>query len=750
MIGGMHPMSSQIVLVVLSLVLAPSPGFDPDPDVTRPAARSSTGADVTVYALSGTANYGSEYSDEFGQYVSGFAIGTIACNSGDENLVWFADTSEHPVIAQNLYRLMDARFEQVGMSWVKHGFFATDSDYCGPCSDQDGTIPGSYLAVGCSDLYSASLNGNWAYLGPRSEVNAHTGFHLGRLSYGVPPVPHIAERRLQAANVDLDPDANPGAAYFVEGHYVTPDDAADGNGNNNVTYRPAYVLRAGIEEYALEMDDDLSVSQTPAIYAWAASDPDALITEAPVPGEGLFVVGAKATDIGGGFYAYEFAVYNMNSDRSGGSFSVPIPVGSIVRGAGFHDADYHSGEPYDDADWSAVIEPDAVTWTTVPYDQDVHANALRWATLYNFRFECSASPGPTSLTLGLFKPGTIPEVSIASTGPIDVIPCQGDDQCDDGEFCTGSGRCVAGACVFDYQSDCNDNMREDSCDLAEGTSADCNANTIPDECDIATGLSLDDNGNGIPDECCEPVAPAIADSSGLRKNRYISLEPPDLGEPYAIRVRLQSLSGFSGFNQELRWVGPASAAPDEYSDDPTASFMAARLTCDPLFADWSTIDVLHVYGGDIIPGSTYHVQLIGAQCAEQVSLEASYSPHLEVITTPWGDAVEPFFDNPNGVAQPDFNDISGIVSKFLADPDAPLKVVAQLQPDCVKPWNAIDFRDIAASVGGFRGESYPFTGPCPCPSTFSCQQYDCLTDGECASGLCMQGYCADACGRCRP
>lgn len=46
-------------------------------------------------------------------------------------------------------------------------------------------------------------------------------------------------------------------------------------------------------------------------------------------------------------------------------------------------------------------------------------------------------------------------------------------------------------------TDCNENGRLDSCEVAE---SDCNSNGIPDDCDIDLG-SIDCNLNGIPDEC---------------------------------------------------------------------------------------------------------------------------------------------------------------------------------------------------------------------------------------------------------
>ena len=57
-----------------------------------------------------------------------------------------------------------------------------------------------------------------------------------------PGSPTIIDRRLQVHDADIDPDLNAGAAlYFVEGEYITDDDAAAGNDNNNASYRTVNV-----------------------------------------------------------------------------------------------------------------------------------------------------------------------------------------------------------------------------------------------------------------------------------------------------------------------------------------------------------------------------------------------------------------------------------------------------------------------------------------------------------------------------
>ncbi|MDO8629662.1 MAG: hypothetical protein Q7R41_04155, partial [Phycisphaerales bacterium] len=105
--------------------------------------------------------------------VASFGIATMACNLGTQRASWVSYTNQHPVIIQNLFRLKSNRFEQIGMAWVKHGFYAVSDDFCTTCVDP---TDGSELGVGCSDPYSASLNAAQANMSPRYLVNAYTGY----------------------------------------------------------------------------------------------------------------------------------------------------------------------------------------------------------------------------------------------------------------------------------------------------------------------------------------------------------------------------------------------------------------------------------------------------------------------------------------------------------------------------------------------------------------------------------------------
>jgi hypothetical protein len=352
--------------------------------------------------------------------VSAYSMGTTARNVGNVLLSWrdsgqFAD--QHPVIAQNLYRLKGGRFEQIGLSWLKHGFCAADSSTCGSCANEPSC---DWLGIGCADTYSSNLNGDFAAsLGPRSEVNAATGEFVWPHSTPTGDNPG----RLQVAIADLDPALNAGALYYGEAQYITPDDAGSGDpANNNSSYRRVTVgaFTGGIYNLSFTAS---TLAQQPAINAWQVADPGVALSTIDVPDDGRMILGTRVTDNGDGTWHYEYALLNMNSHRAARLFAVPVGPGAVLSDIGFHDVFYHSGEPYDGSDWPATTGAGAVTWSTVGYDPSADTdNALRWGTLYNFRFDADGAPVDVSATIGLYRTGTPSEVTVATQGPAPVTP----------------------------------------------------------------------------------------------------------------------------------------------------------------------------------------------------------------------------------------------------------------------------------------------------------------------------------------
>jgi hypothetical protein len=386
----------------------------------RPALADEllAGPDVIYSECTSIMNYGQVGG------IRAYALGSNTCNIGNQNLLWLDNGT--PGLAMNAYRLHDGRLIQIGQSWVKTACCAAAGQGCGvPCNGQGGNV----LGAGCLDVYSAGWNGGQSNLSPRSGINAYTG------TFG--PIPpgsfNIITRRLQVAEADLSNTAFPGSQYFVEGVYVGDDDADAGNAGNNASYK-RITLGAG---FNLALTGAMNVSE-PAIIAWQEHglgvnqpDPSVEIVTVDVPNEGRFITASKSKDNGNGTWRYEYAVFNLNSHRSGGSFTVPISASTTVSNTGFHDVLYHSGEPFDNTDWTLTIESGGVTWQSPQaHAQNPNSNALRWGTMYNFWFDADKPPAPRAagqVTLGLFRPGQAGDPDSVSFGGVtpDTI-CESD------------------------------------------------------------------------------------------------------------------------------------------------------------------------------------------------------------------------------------------------------------------------------------------------------------------------------------
>lgn len=377
---------------------------------TIAAAQTPTsGPDVTIIDLTGTNNYGATGG------FRGYSVGTNSCNVGNQPVNWCNNgggcgalsDDQHPVIAQGLYRLKGGRFEQIGMSWLKHGFLSTNSPnsacQTGHPTCTSPPLGGDQLGVGCTDTYGPGLNGSTP-LGRRSEVNATTGVFPYPYSQVFPG--NVVEQHVKVAEADVASASNPGALYWIEAQYIADNDAAAGNGFNNASYRAVTVQTNS--PYDLSVSG-ATIREKTALRAWQVQDSKVELVNVDIPGAIVerFEVARRVTNPSSGLWHFEYAIRNMNSDRSGQLFAIDFADGTSFTNAGFKDIEHHSGEPYATADWTnAVDDPNSViSWASEEFAANADANALRWATQFNYWFDAD-SPASGTHRLAFFKPGS--------------------------------------------------------------------------------------------------------------------------------------------------------------------------------------------------------------------------------------------------------------------------------------------------------------------------------------------------------
>ena len=564
-----------LIITELGLIVIPLFGL------AAPSAIAQTAPD----AVASFGGQGSSAVETWGceNGIQAYSVVGGVCNLGDAPL--YGDVSEdHVMWTSNLYRLYNNRFEQIGMSWIKHDDWTIDLNPCTDCGgglfDCDG-LNNNALDPGCNDTYDACANGfqnlgGGLALGPRSQVNAWTGAwpvvpnpDPGRYCGDISGSSGVLGCRLQVAKADF---ANySGAQYFLEEQVITPDETSAAR-NNNVSYKPAtvgsclqsncndqsspcgeplsctncgsgdgcvYALKAGTGGCSTHSNCDdgepctndrcegnvcqhnctsyftpdcqtdadcndsdscttdscvqnpeedffceytcpgpcIRCCEEPAIKAWKDADSSVVETEFQAmsggsPVDGKFILAAKAWNVAGCVWEYEYALYNMNSDRSARAFKVPTDLSSAdITDRGFHDISYHSGEPYSTTDWTDSVTGGYVTWSTELESENPDANALRWGTLYNFRFRAPRPPNNSAtVTIDLFKSGTPSSVTGASIAPATSSLV--------GACCKSGGCCVTTQTVCTSQGGSFKGVSTDC--------QDCNLDEVADRCQPLT------------------------------------------------------------------------------------------------------------------------------------------------------------------------------------------------------------------------------------------------------------------------
>jgi hypothetical protein len=398
-----------------------------------PASGSVPGPDVIVGDLSGLAQVDGSSGTQVG-----LSVATDSCNAGVVDLDWFASpNNDHPVIPQNLYRMSggatnDDRFEQIGQSNVKHAFTALTNNICGfGCNN----VGGTHLGSGCSDPYSTSLNsgGSSHTLGSRAWINPFTGAYP-RGDSATPPNTHTGHahtgpsHRILVEINDLNTALNSGASYYAEAQYITPHEyvwcqANPGQCNmyNNVSHRKYTVTGTG-SPFSFATGGSTTVREKPAISEWTGAS--SVQIEPDPANDGIGIVAYKVTNPSPGLWHYEYAIYNQNLDRAIQSFSLPAGAAVTLINVGFHAPPQQPGfaadgtvgnTGYSSTAWTMTQAAGAITWSSETLGQNANANAIRWGTLYNIRFDVHRPPQTMNATIGFLKTGA--PVNVQVQGP---------------------------------------------------------------------------------------------------------------------------------------------------------------------------------------------------------------------------------------------------------------------------------------------------------------------------------------------
>ncbi len=396
--------------------------------------------DIAICGLASLSQFGKVGTFPNGTVGLAFQTTGLNFNNGQNSkqLPWFQSPQvHHPVIGMNLYRVNgDGRLEQIGMSWLKHAWFAVQGTSCGSCQSS-GT--GSILGVGCADIYGASLNADKFWLGPRWEVNtieniwmdgvSWAGSHFARNSQNGDSGPHgPVEHLLRVRMSDL---VTPNSTYYYEGFYHLNKKVGDANWGqvketperykNNIAHRRTLPNHTGSGNFSFGSTGP-SHTYGPVVDVWG----DTQATAMPLDDGALYVSSRVVED--GNQYRYEYAVHNFNVHREVQSFAVPFPASAPLTEVGFHavrdgywDASgnfVNEATMYDFQDWETSINNGMLTFSAPAPEGEVFPNTLRYGMTYTFWFTTDVAPTDGSVSMQPYKDGgTVDEFSATARVP---------------------------------------------------------------------------------------------------------------------------------------------------------------------------------------------------------------------------------------------------------------------------------------------------------------------------------------------
>jgi hypothetical protein len=300
------------------------------------------------------------------------------------------NNDQHPFLNWAIYREIDGRFEQLGVSGIKHAFLTINSNCTINCGSSH------ILWLGCEDVYGTGNNDSSFALGPRAEIEAFTGVWENCGSF-FDPMPCTGshqqssngtdENRLSVYTADLtDPAVT---SMYMQAWYLIRDDV---NIFNSMGYRSIAPTPSG---------GGWNMNRGPVFKNGAALDnyvtPDTLsameTSQSQKTGEGQFTVASKVVDLGGGLYRYNYAIENYEFDPRFINYHIPLSDTASFTNPVFSDPEHD-----DLNNWQ--FDHSNGQLNVVGSDQ----NEQDWGMLFSFSFTSDSPPIQGEMTIDAAHP----------------------------------------------------------------------------------------------------------------------------------------------------------------------------------------------------------------------------------------------------------------------------------------------------------------------------------------------------------
>lgn len=311
---------------------------------------------------------------------------------------WAPLVGAHPVYSFQLYAIEERGPKLIGSSEIFHDFYAANSG-CGGAAGQT-------LDPGCQTAISTASSADSFYFGPRSEITPphatwpSLGSHFDVTA--LEPTPddfrsHDGEadgfaHRLVVAEADLLAATD----LVLEITALAPAGALT---TSAVAHRPLTATLSG--DWTFAFSGPLVAG--PAVASWGE------IPRTTTIGTGTVASSAAAVDLGGGLWAYDWVLTNIDSARAPDSFEVHFPLGIGPTNLRFSD-----GDGVTENDWTLFVDPWTVRWTAPAPTAE-----LAWGRTVRFGFDIGFPP-TNAKALVEAHDSSLPDVSrlIDTRGPL--------------------------------------------------------------------------------------------------------------------------------------------------------------------------------------------------------------------------------------------------------------------------------------------------------------------------------------------